>query len=61
VYKNEFGRKNIESESLSLVKKIAPNNVSNIGMGKGVKDCMNNKDVIQLMTSLNNMMFEIQE
>ena len=61
MYKNEFGRKNIESESLSLVKKIAPNNVSNIGMGKGVKDCMNNKDVIQLMTSLNNMMFEIQK
>jgi len=61
VYRNEFGRKNIESKSLSLVKKIAPNDIPDIGVGKGVKNCMNNKDVIQLVTSLNDTMFEIQE
>jgi len=61
VYRNEFGRKNIESKFLSLVKKIAPNDVSDIGAWKGVKNCMNNKDVIQLVTSLNDTTFEIQE
>ena len=61
VYRNEFSRKNIESKSLSLVKKIAPNNVPDIGAGKGVKNCMNDKNVIQLVTSLNDTTFEIQE
>ena len=46
MYRNEFSRKNIESKSLFLVKKIVPNDIPNIGVGKGVKNCMNNKDVI---------------
>ena len=33
VYKDEFGSKNIKSESLSLVKKIMSNDVPNIGVG----------------------------
>ena len=61
MYKNEFSRKNIKSKFLSLVRKIAPNNVPDIDMEKGVKNYMNNKDVIQLVTSLNDMTFEIQE
>jgi len=32
VCKDKFGSKNIESKSLSLVKKIAPNKVSDIGV-----------------------------
>ena len=46
MYRDEFSSKNIESESLSLVKKIVPNNIPNIGVGKGVKNHMDNKDVI---------------
>ena len=46
VYRNKFSRKNIKSKFLSLVKKIAFNNVPDIGVGKGVKNCMNDKDVI---------------
>ena len=59
MYRNEFGRKNIESKSPSLVKKIAPNNVLNIGAGKGVKDHMDNKDVVQLVTGFNDTTFEV--
>jgi len=59
MYRNEFGRKNIKSKSLSLVKKIAPNNVPNIGAGKGVKDRMDNKDIVQLVTGFNDMTFEV--
>ena len=46
MYRDEFSSKNIESESLSLVKKIVPNNIPNIGVEKGVKNHMDNKDVI---------------
>jgi len=46
MYRNEFSKKNIESKFLFLIKKIAPNNVLDIGMGKGVKNCMNDKNVI---------------
>ena len=59
MYRNEFGRKNIESKSLSLVKKIVPNDVPNISAEKGVKDHMDNKDVVQLVTGFNDTTFEV--
>ena len=59
MYRDKFSSKNIESESLSLVKKIVPNNIPNIGVEKGVKNHMDNKDVIQLVTSFNDMTFEV--
>jgi len=46
MYRNEFSKKNIESKFLFLIKKIVPNNVLDIGMGKGVKNYMNDKNVI---------------
>ena len=61
VYRNEFSRNDIENKSLSLVKKIVSNNIPDIGAGKRVKNCMNDKNVIQFVTSLNNTLFEIQE
>jgi len=46
MYRNEFSRKNIESKSLFLVKKIVPNDILDISIGKGVKNYMNDKNVI---------------
>jgi len=46
VYRDEFSSKNIKGKSLSLVKKIAPNDIPDIGVGKGVKNCMDNKYII---------------
>jgi len=52
VYKDEFGSKNIKSEFLFLVKKIMSNDVPNIGVGKEIKNCINNKNVIYHKRSL---------
>ena len=59
MYRDKFSSKDIKSKSLFLVKKIASNDILNIGVGKRVKNCIDNKDVIQLVTGFNDTMFEV--
>jgi len=59
VYRDKFSSKNIKSKSFFLVKKIASNNIPNIGVGKRVKNCIDNKDVIQLVIGFNDTMLEV--
>ena len=61
MYRDELSSKNIKGKTLSFVKKVAFDNVPNVRVGERVKNGMDNKNVIQFVTSLSDVAFEVQE
>jgi len=55
MYRDELSSENIKGKTLSFVKKVAFDDVSNVRVGEKVKNGMDNKNIIQFVTSLSNV------
>jgi len=56
MYRDELSSENIKGKTLSFVKKVAFDDVSNVRVEEKVKNGMDNKNIIQFVTSLSNVM-----